>query len=427
MTDQYVDEDFDDDYADDHLGEHDDHAQEDEYGYDEDHRDDDEAVRPRPVEKLRSTELEGRTSWYYLGLLTGLSVLLVFFAWACDDRSSEAPLITESASEEPTATVAVRLVIDVDGDIIILRGSVPDDAARAQIVSVAGGHYGPENVIDELTVDASSTFEGGSVSVTGSAPAGDPRPEALRQAISSDFGLAADFSVARGEAAALAPVRVTVEVDGPSVSLRGGVPDQASIDDLTAAAEAVWGAGNVDTSGLVVSESTWTDGVVTATGTASIGDTRAAAFPAEVQSRFGALVTVDVGGVQANDDPAALTDIEEEINGQLAIQPIRFAPESADIETESDEVLADIAAKLNEIPAVSVEVVGHTDSLGPDDENLVLSQQRAEAVINRLVELGVAAERLNARGEGEAFPIADNSTDAGREQNRRIEFRLVAG
>jgi outer membrane protein OmpA-like peptidoglycan-associated protein len=70
-------------------------------------------------------------------------------------------------------------------------------------------------------------------------------------------------------------------------------------------------------------------------------------------------------------------------------------------------------------------VVGHTDDLGPDDENLVLSQQRAEAVKTRLVELEVEESRLNARGEGEQFPLVPNDSPANRELNRRIEFKLL--
>ena len=57
----------------------------------------------------------------------------------------------------------------------------------------------------------------------------------------------------------------------------------------------------------------------------------------------------------------------------------------------------------------------------------MLSEQRATAVVERLTELGVDPARLNARGEGELIPIADNETPEGREQNRRIEFLLVAG
>ncbi|RMF59783.1 MAG: OmpA family protein, partial [Bacteroidetes bacterium] len=69
---------------------------------------------------------------------------------------------------------------------------------------------------------------------------------------------------------------------------------------------------------------------------------------------------------------------------------------------------------------------GHTDSTGPDDYNLRLSQARAEAVRAYLIErFGIAPERLVARGYGESQPIADNVTATGRTLNRRVEFRVI--
>ncbi len=427
MTDQYIDDDYDDDYNDQHVDP--DFDEGDETEYDQNYAYQTEGAGSAiGLGRDGTAEIEGRTSWLYLALLAGLFVLLVFFSWACNDRSDDVFDAAETATEEATATDVVSIVVNVDGDIATLRGAVPDEAAREQLVALAQGQYGPENVIDELQVQEGSTLDGGSVSMTGSSESGDERPEALQQAISSDLGLeAVETTVEREDGTAAAPVEVSIEVDGGSIKLNGAVPDQESIDDLAAAAEAVWGADSVDSSGLTIAESTWTDGVVRATGTAGIGDSRADDLEAEIQSRFGALVTVDVSGLESNDDPAALTAVEDEINEQLALTPILFAPQSAEIESASDDVLTDIAETLNQIPTTSVEVVGHTDSLGPDDENLTLSQQRADAVIARLAELGVSTDRLNARGEGEGSPIADNGTDEGREQNRRIEFRIVAG
>ncbi|MGI9613988.1 MAG: OmpA family protein, partial [Acidimicrobiales bacterium] len=88
-------------------------------------------------------------------------------------------------------------------------------------------------------------------------------------------------------------------------------------------------------------------------------------------------------------------------------------------------VLADIAESLNRVPDVPFEVVGHTDDVGEEQDNLLLSEQRAEAVVERLAELGVDPGRMTARGEGETNPIADNNTDEGKAANRRIEFILV--
>ena len=84
-----------------------------------------------------------------------------------------------------------------------------------------------------------------------------------------------------------------------------------------------------------------------------------------------------------------------------------------------DEVV-EIAALC---PDVAVEVTGHTDAVGDKDYNVTLSEERAKAVVAYLVSKGVESERLSAVGLGFSQPIADNSTEEGRAQNRRIEFR----
>ena len=73
----------------------------------------------------------------------------------------------------------------------------------------------------------------------------------------------------------------------------------------------------------------------------------------------------------------------------------------------------------------SVEIQGHTDNQGTPDGNMTLSQQRAEAVRDRLVQLGVSADRLTARGFGQTRPIRPNLTVAGRAANRRVMFRVT--
>ena len=84
-----------------------------------------------------------------------------------------------------------------------------------------------------------------------------------------------------------------------------------------------------------------------------------------------------------------------------------------------DEIL-EIAALC---PDVALEVAGHSDAVGDKNYNIDLSERRANAVVAYLVEAGMAADRLSAVGMGFSQPIADNSTEAGRAQNRRIEFR----
>ena len=92
---------------------------------------------------------------------------------------------------------------------------------------------------------------------------------------------------------------------------------------------------------------------------------------------------------------------------------------------DARRILGEVAVALQGEPNLRAEIAGHTDSTGADDYNLRLSQQRAESVRDFLVAEGIAANRLTARGYGEAQPTADNSTETGRALNRRVEFRVV--
>ncbi len=80
---------------------------------------------------------------------------------------------------------------------------------------------------------------------------------------------------------------------------------------------------------------------------------------------------------------------------------------------------------LLEYPKVRVEIQGHTDNVGTDENNQRLSQARAEAVMNYLNSKGVAPSRLQAIGYGESRPISDNTMATGREQNRRVELKRI--
>jgi OOP family OmpA-OmpF porin len=115
-----------------------------------------------------------------------------------------------------------------------------------------------------------------------------------------------------------------------------------------------------------------------------------------------------------------------EINQVLAAKKISFAPGSADIDADAAATLDRIAGLMKNCSDYPMEVGGHTDSQGREEMNQQLSQSRAEAVLNALLERRVLTENLTARGYGESEPVGDNGTEEGREANRRIEFRLVA-
>jgi len=104
---------------------------------------------------------------------------------------------------------------------------------------------------------------------------------------------------------------------------------------------------------------------------------------------------------------------------------ITFATNSADLNAGFYDVLNSVGLVLNEFERTVVEVAGHTDSTGTDAYNQQLSERRAASVASYLGTRGVLRERFIEVGMGEARPIADNSTDAGRQANRRVEITLV--
>ncbi|PIC01757.1 OmpA family protein [Caulobacter sp. X] len=104
---------------------------------------------------------------------------------------------------------------------------------------------------------------------------------------------------------------------------------------------------------------------------------------------------------------------------------VTFAVDRSDVQPQFTRVLDDVARTLNAYPQTTIDVVGHADSSGPDDYNQVLSERRASAVAGYLTNEGrVMPDRVFVAGMGERQPIADNSTAAGRAQNRRVEIVL---
>lgn len=102
-----------------------------------------------------------------------------------------------------------------------------------------------------------------------------------------------------------------------------------------------------------------------------------------------------------------------------------FDTGKATLQPASQEQLRNIAAILKAYPKVKVELGGYTDNTGDKMANQKLSQDRAQNVLQELIVLGVAPERLAAQGYGQEHPVADNSTEEGRQKNRRISLRVT--
>ena len=109
-------------------------------------------------------------------------------------------------------------------------------------------------------------------------------------------------------------------------------------------------------------------------------------------------------------------------DGKFITYGITFDVGKATIKPESMGEINRIVTLMTENPDLKFSVEGHTDSTGNPASNQTLSEQRSQAIVAKLVELGIAQDRLTAVGKGQNSPIADNNTDEGRAKNRRVEF-----
>ena len=116
-----------------------------------------------------------------------------------------------------------------------------------------------------------------------------------------------------------------------------------------------------------------------------------------------------------------------EIKEEIKLPGVNFEFDSARLTADSSETLDNAVTTLNRNPDINVECAGHTDSTGSDAYNQKLSEQRAHSVCEYLATHGIERARLTEHGYGETKPIADNSTEAGRAENRRVVLRITSG
>jgi len=109
----------------------------------------------------------------------------------------------------------------------------------------------------------------------------------------------------------------------------------------------------------------------------------------------------------------------------VTLGDVLFASGQAQLVEGGRSSLEEVVDLLQTEPNKKIRVEGHTDSRGDAEANLRLSQQRAEAVREALISLGVTGDRVTAAGMGEDFPIASNDDEAGRARNRRVDVILL--
>lgn len=115
-----------------------------------------------------------------------------------------------------------------------------------------------------------------------------------------------------------------------------------------------------------------------------------------------------------------------EVGKEIALNNIFFDYKKSELRKQSINELERLAKLLSDFPTLKIEISGHTDSIGTPEYNLELSIARAKSVVSYLVKKGISENRLTYVGYGSQKPVATNETEAGRQMNRRSEFKIIA-
>jgi outer membrane protein OmpA-like peptidoglycan-associated protein len=161
------------------------------------------------------------------------------------------------------------------------------------------------------------------------------------------------------------------------------------------------------------------------TGSTARGAIIGAVVGGTVGAIIGAQMDKQAGELAQNIPGAKVERVGEGI--QVTFESgLLFDFDSDRVRQEAAANLRNLASSLDKYPNTELLIVGHTDSDGPDSYNWNLSERRASSAANYLATQGVARPRLRTAGRGESEPVASNDSDAGRQQNRRVEVAIFA-
>jgi outer membrane protein OmpA-like peptidoglycan-associated protein len=165
------------------------------------------------------------------------------------------------------------------------------------------------------------------------------------------------------------------------------------------------------------------------------GDERIAQMP---NAHFGRARVLEFSINATRNLPAYLSNIVVAVHGtplydalrkegEFTTRGILFDVDSDRLRPESTPTLTEIANTMRTHADLTIVVEGHTDAMGDEAHNKDLSERRARSVVDYLVHTGIERNRLTASGKGESAPVADNGTEVGRQQNRRVVLKTVGG
>jgi len=148
----------------------------------------------------------------------------------------------------------------------------------------------------------------------------------------------------------------------------------------------------------------------------------------DIDPNKGKLLAADIAmrAEEFNSKVEAALSADSEEEKIVRLEYVEFKTGSADLTDDSKYELDNVISTLKERPSLQVEVAGHTDNTGDAAANMQLSVARANAVRDYLLNDGIDASRMNAKGYGQTVPVADNETEEGRQENRRTEFKIIS-
>lgn len=345
--------------------------------------------------------------------------LLIFFCVKIHSSGVQKDIQTRTAnllSPAPTEWAKVY----VEGRNIILSGVAPSNFLRDKAVNMARNVYGAHSV--ESQIEVSDMLE--------------PLPVTI-----------------------YSPYKTHFRKNGSEVILSGLVPDKKQHKALIKLAKAEFasvnvvdrlktGAGAPD-KWMQVATLTIKNLALVDSGAAILTDTDItlsgqvvddvkrdkikAGFQSQLPDNFKLnfdLIAPEVKVKEILTEPLTLGSISscaKQFKEKIADQALHFTTDSFEINTEAKLLLDKISDFSLSCPDSIIEIAGYTDARGNEVHNLKLSKNRAIAVMNKLLQRGIHADKLKAMGYGETRPVSDNNTSEGQDKNRRIEFILIQG
>ena len=331
---------------------------------------------------------ESGFNWWWLLLLP----LFLLLGWCTLQQSEQSEVSTSEVSEpvvpegvtpvEPASVIPSidpSLSISNEADTFNVSGTVADDATKDSIFDMLKSIVGPDKVNGDILVDPAAK------EATWLSKLSDVLP-ALKDVPGAKLIL-----------------------NGNDVTLDGDM-EQGVIDGLMGKLKSVFSGNGFNINSLALPSATK---VVEEVSEA-------------VQATEETVSNASESGADAIKDMATSGSVTgQSLVNALNMAGINFATGSYNIAPNSMDVLHDAAEAIKVAPAdTKIQVGGHTDNTGTSAINTKLSGQRAQVVVDTLVGMGVDVSMLSAKGYGDSQPIADNSTEKGRAQNRRMEFTL---